>query len=121
MQQIKNILIANDIAGVVVIHTPGYNEYLNHLSPSYSCIEPDYSVNKDDKRLSGFRIRAKSSEIGKEKVIQLVGDTANMLVGLNEVTGIIVMQNIELEEAMAKHVDILRKPGDHTSHTEQNN
>lgn len=37
MEDIKKILHENDIAGFVVLHTPGFSEYLNRVDPSYSC------------------------------------------------------------------------------------
>lgn len=58
MEQIKDLLKENDIAGFVVLHTPGHSEYLNAVSPSYSCA---YLQNGD------LAFRLKSSEVGKEQ------------------------------------------------------
>lgn len=33
MEQIKGILKDNDITGFVVLHSPGFSEYLNHVQP----------------------------------------------------------------------------------------
>lgn len=36
MDEIKQVLKKHDIAGFVVLHTPGFTEYLNRVDPSYS-------------------------------------------------------------------------------------
>ena len=47
IEEIKQILKNNDIAGFVVIHTPGFSEFLNHVETSYSCAK----VQGDEVRL----------------------------------------------------------------------
>lgn len=36
-EEIKEILLKYDIAANVILHTPGFSEYLLHLTPTYSC------------------------------------------------------------------------------------
>ena len=122
MQQIKNILDAEDIAGLVVLHTPGHTEFLNKLDPSYSCVFPDkYRDPSSGEMLDGFRIKAKSSELGIQKRNQLLHDTANMLAGINEVSGTLIMQNIEVEKLFEKNVEVVKGRGEWFSHEAQNN
>ena len=37
ISEIKAILEKHDIAGSIVLHTPGNSEYLMHINPTYSC------------------------------------------------------------------------------------
>lgn len=37
MEEIKLIIDKYDIAACVVLHTPGFSEFLNKIDPSYSC------------------------------------------------------------------------------------
>lgn len=70
MKEIKGILEKNDIAGFVIIHDPGFVEYLNHLSPSYSCIRVERGA---------LRAKLKSSELPPGKAEKIAGDTNNMM------------------------------------------
>jgi hypothetical protein len=38
MEEIKAVLNKHDIAASVILHTPGFTEYLNHVDTSYSCV-----------------------------------------------------------------------------------
>jgi hypothetical protein len=42
MEEIKGILHKHDIAATVVLHTPGFSEFLNYISPSYSCCKEEH-------------------------------------------------------------------------------
>lgn len=76
MAAIKEILEEENIAGVIVLHTPGYVQTGIKIDPSYSCC----SI-KDGK----YKINALLREDfggNKEAMVQRVGDTADMLNGL---------------------------------------
>lgn len=72
MEQIKAILIKNDIAGAVVLHTPGAAEYLYKIDPKYSI------VRVEGKEIF-YKLDAKHYRGDIEKRNQAAADTANML------------------------------------------
>lgn len=115
MEEIKKVLTKYDIAGTVVIHTPGHSEYLKHLTPSYSAV----IINGDEWMV---RARAKEDFNGDKKARdKKIADTANMLhllstTGANELMGI-----IKLSEMADKLVNADHFGGGHSSNTEQNN
>ena len=70
MQEIKDILHRHDIAGVVVLHTPGNSEYLIELSPSYSAAK----IQSD----GVYRIKMTKKEATEEQAYIKLKDTCNM-------------------------------------------
>lgn len=106
MEEIKSILKKHDIAGSIVLHTPGFSEYLNHIDTSYSCAKMESG---------GIRIRSK----GRPK--QDLADTVNMITHFGDTNGMVAMQFFEIKEQLKKHVDIDETDGRHSSHTDQNN
>lgn len=73
--EIEAVLKKHDIAGVVVLHTPGMTEFFYDIRPSYSCC---WIAGQD------FRIRSKLAEFDGDAEAQRhdQGATANMLAGL---------------------------------------
>jgi hypothetical protein len=59
MEEIKAVIKKHDIAGVVVLHTPGYGEHFIKIDPSYSCAK----IVTNLKGESGISV--KSNEIPK--------------------------------------------------------
>jgi hypothetical protein len=112
MEEIKDILNKNDIAGFIVLHTPGYSEYLNHVQTSYSCatVLPE-----------GVRLRLKQSEVGKEKAMQLANDTYNMVTHLTNAIAANAEMYLDCHEQLKKKWDGKSFDGGHTSHSQQNN
>ena len=106
MEEIKAVLKKHDIAGSIVLHSPGFSEYLNHIDTSYSCATLESG---------GIRVRSK----GRPK--QHLADTVNMVTHFSETSGRVAMQFFELKALLEKHIDIDETDGSHTSHTEQNN
>lgn len=113
MVQIEAILKENDIAGAVVLHTPGFSEYLNHVKTSYSC------VTMEEDRMA---IHLKEKEIGREKALALADGTFNMMHHLTANT-------VAQADMYMKCYDLLKEKwggtdlggGGHTSHRQQNN
>ena len=112
MEEIKNILKSNDIAGVVILHSPGFSEYINHLQTSYSCAQAT---------LEGIRIKLSSKEVGKEKAKLLAEGTYNMITHLADITALHAMAYMEAQESLKKTLGGEEFPGEHTSHDQQNN
>lgn len=69
MEEVKAVLKKYDIAATVVLHTPGYAEYLHALSPSYSYVSTDAET---------IRITTKKSDSLEVKQEKLT-NSANML------------------------------------------
>jgi hypothetical protein len=121
MQQIKNILDAEDVAGVVVIHEPGFSEYLNRITPKYACLSIETAPDpKTGEPLQGIRMRALESELGKEKRDKVIGDTANMLVHLNNGIGRIGLHNMQVQQLFETKFEIIKGDDKHSSDTTQN-
>lgn len=112
VEEIKDILKKNDIAGFVVLHTPGFSEYLNHVQTSYSCatVTPD-----------GIMLRLKESEIGREKAIKLADGTFNMITHLTNAIASNAEMYIHCHEKLKEKWDGTSEDGEHTSHSQQNN
>jgi hypothetical protein len=116
MEQIKAIIEENDIAGTVVLHTPGWGEFYAKLDPSYSCakIEGEH-----------LRVRAKLQEdFSGDKAAweKKVSDTYNMFEHLIELGGRQLLPLMNVQEVLQQSVEVIdRNGGDISSHTTQNN
>jgi hypothetical protein len=114
IEQIRQILIENDCAGSVVLHTPGFSEYLNHIAPSYSCAKI-----KD----GAVKVKLVTAEVGKDKAKEIATNTLNMFYHLAKWTATHDMMYMELEEMLkAKwNGEHLQGGSGHSSHEQQNN
>lgn len=112
MENIKAILKKNDIAGFVVLHTPGYSEFLNHMETSYSCAK----IQGEE-----VRLKLKSSEVGKERAKQLANDTYNMITHLAKHIGGHALLYMDTEKLIKEKLGGEDGPGEMTSHSQQNN
>lgn len=115
MERIKAILKEYDIAGHVVLHTPGFSEYHLKLDPSYSCAKMT-----DE----GIFIRGKlERDFGGDKKLQIqkLTDTVNMFIHFTDTVAPQVVGMIDVMEALNKNLDIEKRGGGHSSHTTQNN
>jgi hypothetical protein len=112
IEEIKKILNENDIAGFVVLHTPGHSEYLNHVTTSYSCatVTPE-----------GVRLRLKGSEVGKERAKELADGTYNMITHLTQAIASNAEMYISCHEQLKDKWGGDDNGGSHTSHNQQNN
>lgn len=115
-EQIKKLLKDADIAGLVVLHTPGHAEYVLEITPSYSACK--WTPTRD-----GVIIQGKAEHYGgdKKKRDRKVTDTCNMLSFLAEVGGKQVLNVMQLSELADKTWDAEHGDSSHTSETEQNN
>ena len=111
-EQIKAILKEHDIAGIVVLHTPGHSEYLYEINPTYSVA-----------KIEGEELRIRSTHIkDMDEKVQKVTDTANMFVHFTDVGDMLHSWNQHALKLMKKHIEIVeQRGGGHTSHTQQNN
>jgi len=113
MVEIQAILQKHDIAGFVVIHTPGFSEYLNQVSPSYSCAKIE---NRD------IRFKVKASEVGgPEKAHAIANDTFNMVTHFADMLGSHAILYMDAQEMLKEKLGGEEFPGERTSHDQQNN
>lgn len=99
MEELKQILLKHDIAGTIVIHTPGHAEYLNYITPSYSCCRIVLPEGR-------FELKVKKDHFAHEaERHNKLRDTANMLNLLSTVAGKNVMNLIDASEATDKHLN----------------
>jgi hypothetical protein len=122
MAEIKAILKKHDIGAFVILHTPGFSEYVNEISPSYSCAFFDHSLK--DANITGIRFKAKAAELpgGEEERNQKIADTDNMLLHfMDGISSHFMMydQAYKLFEKATGGHDHTK--GDHTSQTEIDN
>lgn len=113
MDQIKDLLKENDVAGFVVLHTPGYSEYLNHLNASYSCAKIESN--------EGIRFKLLSKEVGRERAKQIANDTYNMITHFADTIAMNASHYIDAHELLKKQWGGEEFRGGHTSHDQQNN
>lgn len=75
--EIEAALKKHDLAGVVVLHTPGMSEFFYDTSPSYSCVWIDESVPM-------VRVKSLAADYGSDREAQLRDQaaTANMAAAL---------------------------------------
>lgn len=112
MEEVKAILKKHDIAGFVVLHTPGFAEYVNYVSPSYSC-----AIVTEN----GMHFRLKQAEVGKERAKLLAEGTYNMVTLLCDMIAKHAMVYMEAQEFLKEKWGGTEFPGSETSHTDQNN
>ena len=75
--EIEAILQKHDIAGAVVLHTPGMAEWFYQVNPSYSCLTIDEAAGT-------ARVRSKLADYAGDQAAQLhdLTATANMVAAI---------------------------------------
>jgi hypothetical protein len=114
MEEIKAVLKKHDIAGFVVLHTPGFSEFLNHLVTSYSCAEMEPSGD-------GVHIQLKASQLGPEKAERIANDTYNMISHFAEQISRHAVMYLDMDETLTEAWRAEKEPGSGSSHIQQNN
>lgn len=114
MEEIKSVLKKHDIAGFVVIHTPGFSENLNHITPSYSCAKMV---------TEGIQFKIESAKVGgKENATKIANDTYNMITHFADVIAPHAMMYLETKDYLTQELTGKKLPGDEeSSHDQQNN
>jgi hypothetical protein len=106
MEEIKAILKKHDIAGCIILHTPGFSEYLNHIETSYSVAWHENG---------GIRVKSK----GRDN--KHLTDTVNMIHHFGAISGQQALAFMDLEEMLKSKMDIEHGKGNHSGHDQQNN
>lgn len=115
MAEIDAILKREDIAGLVVLHTPGHAELLTRLDPSYSCAKIEAN--------GQLRVRAKAEDFGGDvnKRNEVLRNTSNMLKLLTHSSGPTVVGLMETSEKLDKQLNAYHTGDGFSSNAEQNN
>lgn len=115
MEGIKEILKEHDIAGFIILHTPGFTEYLNKINPSYSC------AYMDDLE-GGMRVKLKAADLpgGKAEAKKFAEDTWDMVVNMTEMIVVHADGYMRFEDMLRKHWGGESGGSTHTSHSSQN-
>lgn len=113
MEQIKSIIKENDIAAFVVLHDEeGFSEYLNAVSPSYSC-----ALLQEN----GVHFRLKTAEVGKEKAKKIAEGTFNMVTHFADMIGKHALMYIDAQKLLKSQWNGFEGGSNETSHNQQNN
>lgn len=112
MEEINRILDRYDIAGIVVLHTPGFGEYKFKIDPSYSCAEL---------MPGGHGVKVSNTGRGQKEKKKMAEDTANMFHILGTLTGEQAMKVFQANEALKEKLDIRHYGPGHSSRDEQEN
>lgn len=113
-EEIKHILQKYDIAGNIVLHTPGHSEYLLHITPAYSCAWLENDT---------VRFRAKKEDYNGNVMVrnQKIADTANMLRLLSDTAGNNALALLQVSDQFDDLINANHGDSSHTSNTTQNN
>lgn len=113
-EEIKLILKKYDIAANIILHTPGFTEYLLHITPEYSCawLENDQ-----------VRFRAKKEDYNGSRAIRnkKIADTTNMFRLLAHTAAQNALSLITVADHFDKVTGADHGEDNHTSNTQQNN
>jgi hypothetical protein len=110
MAEIKAVLKKHDIAAHVLLHEPGYSEYLNAIEPSWSLIRiVDDGIRVRSKLLEDFGGDKEAQHKASEATASLIRHFADVLYRDAEVFE-------SLHAMLIKHWDITYSGGVHTPH-----
>ena len=112
MSEIKDLLEKHDIAGLVVLHEPGYTEYALRLDPSYSCAKLERGQ---------LKFKTKGMNVSDKKKRQFMTDTANMMQGLATTSGQMAMNLMNGSDKINHITGALHTDFGHTSRDELDN
>ncbi len=114
MVEIKKILDDYDVAGIVVIHTPGNTEYLAKLETGYSACKVDGEK---------LHVRAKLEDFQGNKAARdkKLADTSNMFKMLTETTIEVVYPLVTVSDELDKKLGAEHSDGGHTTSITQDN
>jgi hypothetical protein len=114
-EEIKQVLMKYDIAGVVALHTPGFGEYITHITPTYSCA-------KIDELKGAFELRGKKIHFSSPaEHYNKLNSTCNMLRILSTITGNQALALLKASEVTDEALNAEHGETGHTSSTQQQN
>lgn len=110
MKELEAILVKYDIAGCLVIHTPGHSEFLNKINPRYSCAKTEGDT---------IRIKSKLADFNDDKELQkkVLTDTVNMFDHFSGIVSQQALMYMDIFKKLNEHLDIESTGGNLTSNT----
>lgn len=104
--KIESILREHDLAGVVVLHTPGMSEFFYDVRPSYSCCWIDEAA-------SAVRVKSLGADYGGNRDAQMHDQaaTANMVAAIAD--------NLHSAAGMFGHVQEIVDRATRAEHTDR--
>lgn len=114
MEQIKNIIEENDIAGMVILHSPGSIEHLLALQPSYSAVQMKDNIIGVETALDKYTDQKEWQE--------KMSNTSGMLYMVSQVASKQTISLLALSENLDKTLGATHNGiGNGSTHQEQNN
>lgn len=107
--KIRKILEEEDIAGLIVLHLPGFSEYLLRTNPKYSCME---LVDQGEE----FKVKIKANSKDFKSTAEMnrsITNTSDMLYRITQTGGEILYPLFEISENLDKK---MKEQGIHISH-----
>jgi len=102
MAQVEKVLKEHDIAGIVVLHTPGFGEFKVFTEASYSLLSADGN--------KGYRLRyapTMAKDIAEKNELKAkLTKTLNMVKVLSDNGGAISLGLMDLHDQLSKKLDI---------------
>jgi len=118
MRQIQHIMDEHDIAGSIVLHTPGFGEHYMRINPSYSAAKFEPIPGQEGQQI---RMHIKEKQIGKKRAKELAEGTTNMFTIMNE----LLLHHTVITQHMADDLNKRYNPDSsgsgHSSIESQNN
>lgn len=114
IQEIKDILSREDIAGVIILHEPGFSEFLVKLNPTYYCARIMDGQLKVKSKKNDFRENPAMRE-------RIVSNTANMLHMLGTNGGHCILPIMEMSSKLDRQIEAEHGKGGFSNHNTQNN
>lgn len=119
MAEIKAIMDKHDIAGLVVLHTPGFGEHMLKMDPSYSSIKAETIIGASGEIQTGLRLKVnQETHPNRKDAERAISDSVNMVDTLCSLTAGRAQELFSLmdfiADALSQHgIDIDRDPGTH--------
>lgn len=114
MAEIRAILRKHDIGAHVILHEPGFSEFLMRIDPTWSVMR------YETQRQLGIRFRALLEEFGGDKAAQkkAINDSVNLVVHLRDLLSRDAVLMERLYEMLRERFEITETEAIETPHRE---
>jgi hypothetical protein len=109
MAEIKAIIIKHDIAAHVLLHEPGFSEYLLEIEPCWSILKLEKKGIRIRSKLEDFAGDRDAQRKASEDTTSLIRHFADLLARDSEIFE-------QIYKMLLKHWDITHSKGIHTGH-----
>lgn len=101
--KIRALLKEYDVAGIVNIQGKDQAEFVNEITPSWSCLSWDFTGAPEERPAIRFKAAMKTGGNEEKEKARL---TAGMVIGFEHVMGMQLLQLGQLIQLLGKHMDI---------------